>query len=144
MNFDFNGYTLVSIEPFRLNTPTVTVGRPVRLSRKAFKALGRPRFVILNYDRDERTLSIRKCNLEEGQLRPLEPMQGNSTQAIGTVNDSLCITGISSFHNMLRKQFKGDYRFKMSGEAVEDSLVFHLDDAVIFMGTGQKHVSATS
>ena len=77
-------------------------------------------------------------------MRPLEPMQGNSTLAIGTVNDSLCITGISSFHNMLRKQFKGDHRFKMPGEAVEDCLVFHLDDAVIFVGSGQKHVSATS
>jgi len=144
MNFSFDGYQFVPIESFRLNTPCVTIDKPFRLSRKAFKALSRPRFVILNYDRDERTLSIRGYSLEEGQVRPPEPVRDNSSLAIGTVNESLCITGISAFHNMLRKQLKGDYRFKLPGEAVEDSLVFHLDDAVVFMGSGQKHVSATS
>ena len=77
-------------------------------------------------------------------MRPPEPVRGNSTLAIGTVNDSRCITGISAFHNMLREQLKGDYRFKLPGEAVEDGLVFQLDEAVAFIGPAQKHVSATS
>ena len=144
MNFSFDGYQFVPIESFRLNTPCVTIGRPVRLSRKAFETLGKPRFVILDYNRFERTLSIRGYSLEEGQVRPPEPVRGNSTLAIGTVNDSRCITGISAFHNMLREQLKGDYRFKLPGEAVEDGLVFQLDEAVAFIGPAQKHVSATS
>ena len=97
MSFNFDGYKVVSIEPFRLKTPFVTIGRSVRLSRKAFEILDNPRFVILDFNQFKRTLSIHKYELEEGQLLPLEPPQSRATLAVGAVNDTRYIIGISEF-----------------------------------------------
>ena len=144
MSFNFDGYKVVSIEPFRLKTPFVTIGKSVRLSRKAFEALGNPRFVILDFNQFKRTLSISKYELEEGQLRPLEPTRSSAALAVGTVDDSRYIIGISEFRRMLREQFKNDYRLRLPGEIGENGLVFQLDDAVLFISTERRHCPAIS
>ena len=144
MSFNFDGYKVVSIEPFRLKTPFVTIGKSVRLSRKAFEALGNPRFVILDFNQFMRTLSIRKYELEEGQLRPLEPTRSSVALAVGTVDDSRYIIGISEFRRMLREQLKSDYHFRLPGEIDENGLVFQLDDAVLFISTERRHCPAIS
>ena len=144
MSFNFDGYKVVSIEPFRLKTPFVTIGRSVRLSRKAFEILDNPRFVILDFNQFKRTLSIRKYELEEGQIRPLEPTRSSAALAVGTVDDSRYIIGISEFRRMLREQFKNDYRLRLPGEIGENGLVFQLDDAVLFISTERRHCPAIS
>ena len=133
MNCDFNGFRLIPIETFRNRDPFVTIGRSVRLSKKAFDALGNPRFVVLDFNSFERVLSIRGYPLEEGQLRPPESFRSEPALAIGTVGDSRYITGIAAFHDMLMHQLNGDNRFRLPGKMCGDSLAFHLDEAIVYM-----------
>jgi hypothetical protein len=71
-------------------------------------------------------------------------MRSSATLAVGAVNDSRYIIGISEFRGMLRKQLKSNYRFRLPGEIEENGLVFQLDNAVLFMSTERQHCPAIS
>ena len=96
---------LVPKEAFRFDQPMLSIGRCIRLSKKAFDALGSTPYVALIFDKDERTLSIRRFEPEEGQLLPPQ------------------------------RQLKDGFRFRLLGEMDGDCLVFRLNEAIMFKET---------
>ena len=126
---------LVPKEAFRFDQPMLSIGRCIRLSKKAFDALGSTPYVALIFDKDERTLSIRRFEPEEGQLLPPQREQNGSVLAYGEVAVSRAITGVKSLHDMLLKQLKDGFRFRLLGEMDGDCLEFRLNEAIMFKET---------
>lgn len=131
----FDDYELVPREAFMMDQPLLSIGRCIRLSKKAFEALGNPQYVKLVFDKAERTLSIRRFMPEEGQLLPPQREQNSTVLACGKVAASRAITGVKDFHDMLLMQLKEGCRFRLPGEMNGDSLVFRLNEAVMYRET---------
>ena len=100
----------------------------MRLPKKAFEVLGNPSCVVLEYNNNNRVLSIRKYDIEDHQLQS-DLIHSNSTLTVGFITDSRYIVRISAFRNMLKGQLKGNYRFRVFGETDCQGLVFRLDNA---------------
>ena len=126
---------LVPKEAFRFDQPVLSIGRCIRLSKKAFDALGSPLYVALVFDKADRTLSIRRFEPEEGQLLPPQRERNSSILAYGEVSVSRAITGVKSLHDMLLKQLKDGFRFRLLGEMDGDCLVFRLNEAIMIKET---------
>lgn len=131
VSFNFDGYELVPIDCSLHTSPFITICNYVRLSKKALVVLDNPSCVVLEYNNNNRVLSIRKYDIEDHQLQS-DLIHSNSTLTVGFITDSRYIVRISAFRNMLKGQLKGNNRFRVFGETDCQGLVFRLDNAEPF------------